>query len=211
MEKLRGKIAREIRTNFITGLLVILPITVTIWLVWFLISKFVVISLKLLPADVPMVTKAIWAVLIVALTVVGVTFIGVVARNVFGKKLIAFGEKIIHRIPIVKWIYETAKKIFETFFGQKLKVFQKVVLLEYPHKGIYYIAFVTSRLKKGIKGKSDEPHVSVFIPTTPNPTSGFLIILPEKDTIPLDISTEDAMRFIISVGAIPPDSEVIRK
>jgi uncharacterized membrane protein len=211
MKELKGKIVREVRTNFITGLLVILPIVITIWLVWFLISKFVIVSLKLLPADVPMVTKAIWAVLIVILTFLGVTFLGVVARNVVGKKLIAFGEKIIHKIPIVKWIYETAKKIFETFLSQKLRVFQKAVILEYPHKGIYYIGFITSRLKKGIKGKSKEPHVSVFIPTTPNPTSGFLIVLPEKDIIPMDISIEEAMRFIISVGAIPPDSDVLKK
>jgi uncharacterized membrane protein len=211
MKDIKGKIAREIRTDFITGFLVVLPIVITLWVVWLLVSKFIAVSLKILPAEAPLLAKALWAIFITTLSILGIIIIGIAARNVIGKKLIDLGERLIRRIPIVKWVYETVKKISETFLGQKLKVFQKVVLLEYPHEGIYYVGFVTSRIKNGIASKSDEPHVSVFIPTTPNPTSGFLIILPEKDVIPLSISIEDAMRFIISVGAILPDSKIIKK
>ena len=211
MEKIKGKIARELRANFLTGFLVVLPTAITLWFIWFLTSKFIIMSLKLLPADAPAFTKASWAIILLILTILGITLIGVAARNVVGKKLIAFGEKIIGKIPFVKWIYDTAKKISETFFGQKMRLFKKAVLLEYPHAGIYYIGFITSKLEKGIPQKNEEHHVSVFLPTAPNPTSGFVLILPEKDVMPLDLSIEEAMRFIFSVGAIPPQLKILKK
>lgn len=209
-EKEKVTIAKGLRNNFITGFFVILPIAVTIWITWFFTSKIISVSLKLLPAGTPLLAKAFWTVLMIILSIFVIIMIGITARNVFGRKLIELTEKIIRRIPVVKWIYETAKKMSDIFSLQKMKLLQKVVLLEYPHPGIYYIGFVTSTIKKGIKSKSDESHVSVFLPTSPNPTSGFLIILPEKDVVPLDISVEDAMGFIISVGAILPNSKIIK-
>lgn len=209
-EKESGKVTRGLRNNFFAGIFVILPIVVTLWVLWFFVSKIIFLSLKLLPADTSLFAKAFWSIFIIILSVFVVIMIGVTARNVFGKKLLEFTEKILHRIPVVKWVYETAKKMSQIFSVQKLKILQKVVLVEYPHKGIYYVGFVTSHIKDGIVSKSEEPHVSVFLPTAPNPTSGFLFILPEKEVMPLDISVEDAMRFIISVGAILPDSKIIK-
>ncbi len=209
-QKVGGHITRGLRNNFITGLFIIFPIAVTLWVLWFFSSKIVLLSLKLLPANTSLFTKAFWSILIIILSIFVVIMIGITARNVFGKKLLNLTEKLIYRIPVVKWVYETVKKMSQIFLGQKLKVLQKVVLLEYPHKGIYYIGFITSTIKNGISSKSDEPHISVFLPTSPNPTSGFLLILPEKDVIPLDISVEDAMGFIISVGAILPNSKIIK-
>jgi len=209
-EKDSGNITTGLRTNFITGFFVILPIAVTLWIFWFFASKTILISLQLLPANASLFVKAFWSILIILLSIFVVIMIGVTARNVFGRKLIDFTEKLLHRIPVVKWIYETVKKMSQIFSVHKLKVLQEVVLLEYPHEGIYYIGFITSHIKNGIASKSEEPHVSVFIPTSPNPTSGFLFMLPEKDVMPLDISVEEAMRYIISIGAILPDSKMIK-
>ncbi|HIE43406.1 MAG TPA: DUF502 domain-containing protein [Candidatus Omnitrophica bacterium] len=217
MKEITGKIAREIRTDFITGFLVVFPIIITIWLVWFLFSKLVDFSVWILPYRLEeylaqiKVAKAFWAIFVVFVGILAITTVGIFARNVLGRKLISFGEGLIRRIPVVKWIYETVQKISQAFLGQGFRVFQKVVLFEYPRTGSYAVGFVTSRIEKGIVGKDTQPYVNIFIPTTPNPTSGFLIILPEKDTIPLNISTEEAMRFIVSVGAIPPDSGLLKK
>lgn len=211
MNKINDSITREIRKNFITGLLVVLPIAITLWVIWFFISKIITFSLILLPKDILPLAKIFWSIFIIILSILGIIIIGIATRNVVGKKLIDLGERLIRRIPVAKWVYESAKKISEIFLGQKLKVFRKVVLLEYPHKGIYCVGFVTSNIKNGIASKSEESHVSVFLPTAPNPTSGFLLILPEKDIVPLDISVEDAMRLIVSVGVILPDSEIIKK
>ncbi|MBU0534059.1 MAG: DUF502 domain-containing protein [Candidatus Omnitrophica bacterium] len=209
-EKEGGSIRRGLRNNFLTGFFIVLPITITLWILWFFVSKIIAASLTLLPTETSLFAKAFWSISIILLSIFAIIMIGVTARNVFGKKILDLTEKILHRIPVVKWVYETAKKMSHTFFSQRLKVLQKVVLLEYPHAGIYQVGFVTSTIKNGIVGKSEEPHVSVFLPTAPNPTSGFLLMLPEADVMPLDISVEDAMRFVISVGAILPNSKIIK-
>ena len=202
MDKPKGSIAREIRKNFITGFLVALPTFITLWVIWFFISKVITFSLIFLPKDISLFPKILWSTFIIVLSTIGIILIGVTTRNVIGKKLLKFVERIIHRIPVVKWIYETVKKIFEPFLnGHKIKIFEKVVLVEYPRKDSYCLAFVTSKVGGEIKGK--EPYVNVFVPTTPSPLSGFLIILPEKDVIPLDIPIEEAMKYIISIGTIP--------
>jgi len=211
MEKTNSGITREIRKNFITGFLIVLPIAITLWVIWFFISKIIAFSLILLPKDIPLLAKTFWSIFIIILSIIGIIVIGITTRNVVGRKLIDLGERLIHRIPVAKWIYETVKKISETFLGQKLKIFKKVVLVEYPRKGIYSLGFMTSNVGKGIVKEGEEPHVNVFIPTTPNPTSGFLIILPEKDVVPLDIPIEEAFRYIVSVGNIPLKLKNIKK
>ena len=211
MDNLDIEIMRELRKNFITGFLVLLPIFITLWVIWFFISKIITFSLILFPKEIPLLAKIFWSIFIIILSILVIAIIGLAARNVIGKKLIDFGEKFIRRIPVAKWIYETAKKISRTFFGKKLKIFKEVVLIEYPREGIYCVGFVTSKLKGGIAFKNEEPHISVFLPTAPNPTGGFLMVVPQKDIVPLDISVEEAMRFIISAGAILPKSEILKK
>ena len=211
MEKMKGKIARKMRSNFITGFFVVLPTVITLWIIWFFISKIIAISLKILPANISFYAKAFWSTFIILLSILVIILIGLTARNIIGRKLLGWAEKLIHRIPVVKWVYETVKKISEIFLDQKLKIFEKVVIVEYPRKGIYSLGFVTAKIGKGIIPQETEPHVNVFIPTTPNPTSGFLIILPEKDVIPVDISIESAMRYIISIGTIPPELKNLKK
>ena len=200
-----GKMTREIRTNFITGFLVVLPVIITLWIIWFFVSKIIKFSLIFLPKDISLLPKVLWSTFIIVLSIIGIIIIGLTTRNVIGKKLLKFAERFIHRIPVVKWIYETAKKIFEPFLsGQKIKIFEKVVLVEYPRKGLYSIGFITAKVEKRIV-PSEEAYVNVFIPTAPTPMSGFLIILPEKDVIPLDIQIEEALKYFISIGTIPWD------
>ncbi|MDD5454289.1 MAG: DUF502 domain-containing protein, partial [Candidatus Ratteibacteria bacterium] len=128
MNKPEQSITREIRKNFITGLLVILPIFITLWVIWFFISKIITFSLIFLPKDIPLFPKILWSTFVIMLSIIGILFIGITTRNVIGKKLLRFAERIIHRIPVVKWVYETVKKIFEPFLnGHKIKIFEKVV------------------------------------------------------------------------------------
>jgi len=203
MDKVERTIATEIRKNFLTGLFVVLPVFITLWVIWFFISKIITFSLIFLPKDASAFPKFLWSIFVIVLSVIGITFIGITARNVIGKKLLKFAERIIRRIPLVKWIYETAKKIFEPFLSRKkIKIFEKVVLVEYPRQGLYSIGFITAKIGKRLIA-GEEPHVNVFIPTSPTPMSGFLIIVPEKDVIPLDIRVEEAIKYFISIGTIP--------
>lgn len=203
MKRINTSITKEMRKNFITGLLVVLPVAITLWIIWFFASKIITFSLILLPKDIHLLAKIFWSIFIIILSIIGIIIIGVITRNVIGKKLLKFAERFIHRFPVVKWIYETTKKIFEPFLsGQKIKIFEKVVLVEYPRKGLYSIGFITAKVDKGIVPEK-ESYVNVFIPTAPTPMSGFLIILPEKDIIPLDIPIEEALKYFISIGTIP--------
>jgi uncharacterized membrane protein len=205
-----NQVTREIRTNFITGFLVVLPIIITLWVVWFFTSKVVKFSLILLPHDIPVLIKAFWSIFIITLSILVVILVGITTRYVIGRKLLKFADRFIQKIPVVKWVYEPLKKIAETFLsGHKTKIFEKVVLVEYPRKGIYSIGFMTGNIGKGIVS-SEESYINVFIPTAPTPMSGFLIILPEKDVIPLDIPIEEALKYFISIGTILPESKNIK-
>lgn len=211
---MKWQIRKKLQTDFLTGLVVVLPLAVTIWVIWLLIREIIDFSVLIMPYQIERyvegikMARAILAIFVLLLGAVVITMVGSVARNVVGKKLIDLGEKLIQRIPLVKMIYNTVQKISQVFVGQKLKVFQRVVLCQYPCPDSYSVGFVTSRIEKGIPGEDNQPYLNVFVPTTPNPTSGFLLVLPEKDTIPLDISVEDAIRFIVSAGTVPPQSKI---
>jgi len=130
-----------------------------------------------------------------------VLIIGAVARNILGRKLVTFGEYLITKIPFARTIYIASKQIVETLMGRGMKNLKRVALFEYPRKGIYSIGFVTSTIEDGKHhNKSGRKLVSIFVPTTPNPTSGYYIMLPEEDIKELSISVEDAFRIIMSAG-----------
>jgi len=145
-----------------------------------------------------------WTILIVLVGIFLVILAGVMTRNVIGKKLIGFGELIIRKIPVAKWVYVTVQKFSQAVLGKKEGIFKTVALVEFPRQGLYSVVFVTSKLVEGIPTDRKNTYVSVFLPTTPNPTNGYLIIVPEKDIIPVDLSVEEAMRFIISGGSVAP-------
>jgi uncharacterized membrane protein len=134
-----------------------------------------------------------------------IVLIGILARNFLGRRVLRIGETILTRIPIVSRVYVALKQISQAFWGQNKTVFTGVVLLEYPRKGLYTLGFVTSPGRGEIKAKADEKLLNIFLPTTPNPTSGWFVMVPEKQVTPLQMKVEDALKMVISGGAVVPE------
>jgi len=133
-------------------------------------------------------------------------------KGLFGRQMVRFGEGIVDRTPIVRSIYNAVKQIVETIFAQSKSSFQNACLVEYPRRGIWAVAFVSTDAKGELPGKTGEADmVSVFLPTTPNPTSGFLLFVPKRDVVLLDMSVEEAAKMVISAGlVVPPTQDEVR-
>ncbi len=206
-----------LRNSFLTGLVVIAPIGLTVWLIWTVIGWIDGFVLPFVPAaynpenilrtlfgvDWPVNVRGIGVVLFLVFTVI----VGWIAKGLIGRSLIAWGEQVVDRMPVIRSIYNGLKQIAETVFAQNETSFDRACLVEYPRKGIWAIAFVSTSAKGEIKGSipRDEPLVSVFLPTTPNPTSGFLLFVPKNDIIELKMSVEDAAKLVISAGLVYPN------
>ena len=206
---------KKLGNYFFSGLFITLPIIVTLFLILFLIrnigapaSQFVFIPIleffdKAIPSSgLGKIATDFFSMLIVFAIL---TFLGAVSQFIIGKMMISISEKIINKIPFVGRVYKTVKQIVDTFSKQNKAVFQKAVLIEFPRKGVYSVGFLTSETQGEMKGNSTEKMLNVFVPTTPNPTSGFLMAVPEKDVIILEMSVGDAMKLIISGGAVSPE------
>ncbi len=205
---------RRVRNIFITGLLVTLPIAFTIFILNFLFKTLdnwlsPSITKLLILAGAPILEDFRVPGLGVAATVFIIFLVGVLTKNIFGAKLVQLGEMIVEKIPIVRNIYTGAKQVVTTIAHTDTNAFSRVVLVEFPRKGIYAMGFVTSETKGEVQALTEGDVVSVFIPTTPNPTSGFLVFLPQNDIIDLTMSVEDGIKLIISCGIVTPkfDSE----
>lgn len=195
-----------VRRYFISGLLVWLPILVTLVVIKFvvdLLSK----SLVLLPAKYqPDVLIGFHIPGIgVLITLVVIFFTGLFAANFFGRRLMTFWDSIVSRIPLVRSIYNGVKQVAETLFTPGGQSFRKVLLVQFPSAGVWSIAFQTGEGSKEVEtALASEPMVTYFIPTTPNPTSGFLMMAPRSEIIELDISVDQALKFVISLGVVQP-------
>lgn len=186
----------QLRKSFFTGLLVVIPISATIYILIFLIG----VLNNLLPFHfLPYGTGVI-------LTIILITLIGFMTTNLIGKRLIDTGEKFISSIPLVKNVYAAVKQISDAMLSSKGKNFRRVVLIEYPRKGIYTLAFVTGVSRGEVQDKTKDNVINLFVPTTPNPTSGFYLMVPEADVINLDMSVEDAFKLLISGGMVSADT-----
>jgi len=130
--------------------------------------------------------------------------VGLLFRNIVGRKIVHLSENIVHRIPFVRILYSGIKQLVEAFFIQKNDAFRRVALVEYPRRGLYVIGFITGESKGEIQTKTNKKMMNLFIPTTPNPTSGFYILIPEDELITLDMSVDDAFKLIISGGIFSP-------
>jgi len=206
------RLGKAIKKNVLVGLFLTVPIGGTILIFW-LILKF---TTQWLPEEVlPIGLRDRWygqlALHGIALcTVVIVLYAaGLFTRNIIGRHLLRFSDKLLSRIPFIKGIYRSVGQVSESLFTQRKTLFQEVVLVQYPRKGIYTMAFVTGTVPQndmGIKldSGSDEPLVTLFVPTTPNPTSGVLIIVPRSEVTPMDLPVSDAVTFIMSAGAVRP-------
>lgn len=205
----RGGIGRRIRAYFFTGLLVVVPLGLTYIIIRFLfvtiddilsetVSTFIreQFGLSLGIRQIPGI-GIVTLVLIIVLT-------GIVARNYFGRKLVNLGDKFVERIPLINRIYVATKQISQAFLSSKREVFKKAILFEYPRRGVYSIGFYTQDTRGPVQQAVDDDVVSVFLPTTPNPTSGFLLFVPKSEIVELDLTIEEALKLIISGGAIVP-------
>jgi len=143
------------------------------------------------------------------MVVVIVFLTGVLVKNYVGGKIVTFGEIIVYKIPLVRPLYSAVKQLLTAIFSQSEETFRRVVLIEYPRKGMYAMAFVTGTAGGEVQSKTEERVINVFLPTTPNPTSGFYLLVPESQTIPLAISVEDAFKLIISGGVVAPPTGIM--
>ena len=138
------------------------------------------------------------------LAVILISAVGLLTRNFAGRKVVQLGEKMVDRIPLVRIIYSGVKQLLEAFFVQKTAAFRRVALLEYPRRGVYVIGFITGESRGEVQRKTDKNMINVFVPTTPNPTSGFYVLIPEDELVALDMTIEDAFKLIISGGIFTP-------
>jgi uncharacterized membrane protein len=188
----------SLRNYFIAGLLVWIPI----WVTWLMISFIVETldkTLSFLPTTIQ--PEHLWGHHIpglgVILSVCVVLATGLIATNLFGKRLVILGEAILNRIPFVRSIYKAVKQVMETIFSSNSNAFRKVLLIEYPRNGLWSLGFQTSTI-------AEDDLVAVFIPTTPNPTSGFLVMVPNAEVIEMEMSVDEAFKMIISLGVMQP-------
>lgn len=197
------------RANFLTGVIVVVPIALTLYLTWAFITFVDAKVVPLVPApynprtyidaDIPGFGLVIFFVF--------TTVVGYFAKRVFGKQLIRLGESIVSRMPVVRSVYHAVKQIVETVLSQSKSSFRQACLVEYPRRGVWAIAFIATDTKGEIADRSETDMVSVFLPTTPNPTSGFLLFVPKEDVIPLDMTLEEAAKLVISAGLVVPPTK----
>ncbi len=196
-----------VRANFLTGLVVIAPIGLTVWLIWTVTGWIDGWVLPLVPQRlrpeqyVGINLRGVGVVIFLIFTVV----IGYLAKGLIGRSFIRFGESLVNRMPVVRTVYSSVKQIAETVFAQSETSFDTAVLVEYPRRGLWAVAFVSTPAKGEIlASRPGEDLVSVFLPTTPNPTSGFLLFVPRADLVVLDMTVEDAAKLVISAGLVYP-------
>ena len=191
----------------ITGLLVWAPLVVTVWVLSVLVDTLDQ-TLLLLPVAWHPRTWLGFNIpgLGVLLTFVVVLLTGMFAANIIGQRLVQFGEGLLTRIPVVKSLYSSVKQVSDTLFSSSGQAFRKALLVQYPRQGSWTIAFLTGQPGGDVANHLAGDYVSVYIPTTPNPTSGFFLMMPRSEVIELDISVDAALKYIISMGVVPPES-----
>ena len=209
----------RLRTSFLTGIVVIAPVALTIWLIWSVIGWFDGFVLPFVPDayrpeeilntifgyDLKLNIRGVGVVVFLVFA----TLVGWLAKGLIGRSFIKYAENLVNRMPVVRSFYSGIKQIAETVFAQQERSFEKACMIEYPRKGIWAIGFISTTAKGEIadRNSSNGPMVSVFVPTTPNPTSGFLLFFPKKDIIELDMSIEDAAKLVISAGLVYPPAK----
>lgn len=198
---------RTLKRYFITGLLIVVPLGLTFYVLVLIVGLMDAV-LTYLPKPLQPGTYLPFHIpgLGIIFTVLTILLVGLLATNLLGKRLIEVGEGLLDRIPFLRSIYNSTKQFLETFLSKEHQGFRRVVLVEFPRKGLYSIGFVTGVTKGEVQDKTQERVVNVFLPTTPNPTTGYYLLVPEKDTIPLEMTVEDAFKLIITGGMVSPEA-----
>ncbi len=197
-----------LRASFLTGLVVIAPVALTVWLIWALMGWVDSFVLPLIPANlrpehyIGINLRGVGVIIFLIFTVI----VGWIAKGLIGKSMIRVAESLVARMPVVRSIYSGVKQIAETVFAQSERSFEKACLIQYPRKGIWAVGFISTTAKGEVNKKAETGSdlLSVFVPTTPNPTSGFLLFFPREDIVELDMSVEDAAKLVISAGLVYP-------
>ena len=230
-QKRRWRPLAGVRNNFLAGLVVVVPIAITMWLIWTFVGWIDSWVLPFVPGkyhpdaqlkywfgeqgwyiwltggeDVKVNIRGVGVVLFLVFTII----VGWIAKGLIGRSFLAWGERMVDRMPVVRSLYNGIKQIAETVFSQSQEAkFDKACLVEYPRKGIWAIAFISTKAKGEIDKRipADEDIMSVFLPTTPNPTSGFLLFVPRHSVIELEMSVEDSAKLVISAGLVYPNKK----
>lgn len=199
---------RRLTNYFLTGLVIAAPIGLTIYITWSIIRIVDDFVKPLIPAQynpdtyLPITVPGFGLVI----AFIAIVLLGFLTANLVGRSLVQFGESILHRMPFVSVLYRGLKQIFETVVSQSHSNFKQVGLIQYPREGLWALVFISTSAKGEVADKvSGDDIISVFLPTTPNPTSGFLLFLPRKDVTILDMSVEDGAKLVISAGLVSPE------
>lgn len=207
----RRRFFAPLRASFLTGLVVIAPIWLTIYLIWTFVGWIDSWVLPLVPGQyrpeqyIGVNLRGVGVFIFLVFTII----VGWMAKGFIGRSFLHWGERLVDRMPVVRTVYNALKQIAETVFAQSDTSFEKACLVQYPRNGIWAIAFISTPARGEVNASipRDEQIISVFLPTTPNPTSGFLLFVPISDIIELDMSVEDAAKLVISAGLVYPNGK----
>lgn len=209
MERPLGRIREALRRYFVAGILAFAPLAITIWAITWIIQRLdnlllpQVLALVMPGLEEPPRIPLVGAVF----TLVVILLMGVIARHLFGNEFIKAWERLLARVPVARNIYAAVKQLFEAIFraGDAAR-FNQVVMIEYPRKGVYALAFTTGETRGRLQKALDEPMINCFLPTTPNPTSGFYLLVPATEVRPVDLTVEEAFKLVMSAGLVTPDA-----
>lgn len=210
----KKSLGARIRSYFFTGILVTAPAAITIYLAVIFIDYVDTHVTRLIPAEYNPESYLPFGLPGIGLVILLIFFVlvGMFAAGFVGRFFVRVWEKILESTPVVSSVYNALKQIFETFFSSSAKTsFREVVMIQYPRPGIWTLAFITGTPTDEMKAQAGEDLVSIFVPTTPNPTSGFLLFIPRRDIVPLSISVEEGLKMVISVGIVNPGCKPHKK
>jgi len=202
-----ARVLHRIRNYLIAGILVTAPIGLTIWLSWLFVTWIDDRVMPLLPykyhpeAYLPFSIPGLGLFIVL----MGLVLIGALTANLLGRTFLRISERVLDRMPIIRGIHATFKQVFETVLSHQSDAFRQVVLVEYPRRGIWAIGFLTGETLGEVQNLTAEKVLNIFLPTTPNPTSGFLLFLPEDDVVVLDMMVEDGIKMVMSGGIVTPE------
>ena len=210
MSEQKASFSRRFRNAFLTGLLVFLPLGTTIFVLDFILDLFkepalkLAIQLGLREENSFFGLETLLALIGLVVGVITLTLLGYFSKYLLGKVFISTTEKVLDKVPFLNAVYRSVKQIVETFGRENRAVFKEVCLVEYPRKGCYALGFITADASSHVQEKVGDHMIYVFVPTTPNPTSGFLLLVPREEINKLDVSVGDGMKMLISGGAVVP-------
>jgi uncharacterized membrane protein len=199
-----------LKKYFFTGLLILVPLAITLWVLNLIVTTMDR-TLLLLPYSIRSQAPFNVPGMGVILTLAIVLGVGVLTRNFIGRRLVLWGEALLSRIPVVSTIYSSVKQVSDTLFSPSGQAFRKAVMVEFPYPGAWTVAFVVGDTGEALQRPLTGEHATVYVPTSPNPTSGYVLIVPIERIVDLDVSVDEALKFVVSMGVVSPGSRVLPK